>query len=442
MQTTSKINKFLMVITLLSGSFITAFSETLLNNGFPTIMQEVHVSEMTVQWLSTSYMLAAGVTMPLAAYLTNTIKLRHLFTTTMSLFLTGTIIAAAAPNFPILLIGRLIEGVAVGVNMPLIPNVLSLIFSPQHRGTVMGLAGIIINFGPAVGPTVSGVIVDYFSWRMLFIILIPISVVIILMTQFFVKNAIPTRSSSLDIASVFSSIVGLALLLYGLGRIGETGRWEATTILLQFTGALIMVFFVRRQLHLSKPLLEIRVFKSPSYRLGALLALLNTSSLMATELMLPLFNQNVLKVSPTVSGLMLIPSALAMVIVSPIAGHLYDQFGIKAIAWVGFTIGLATTIPMAFYSPVTVYGLNALSQEYVVYGNTLMVNLNLVADAFANALAASTQAIGQQHAAHHLPSYLATVYGFHWSFWSIAILNFIAVVFLFKLKNRSTIELK
>lgn len=305
----------------------------------------------------------------------------------------------------------------------------------------MGLAGIIINFGPAVGPTVSGVIVDYFSWRMLFIILIPISVVIILMTQFFVKNAIPTRSSSLDIASVFSSIVGLALLLYGLGRIGETGRWEATTILLQFTGALIMVFFVRRQLHLSKPLLEIRVFKSPSYRLGALLALLNTSSLMATELMLPLFNQNVLKVSPTVSGLMLIPSALAMVIVSPIDGHLYDQFGIKAIAWVGFTIGLATTIPMAFYSPVTVYGLNALSQEYVVYGNTLMVNLNLVADAFANALAASTQAIGQQHAAHHLP-YLATVYGFHWSFWSIAILNFIAVVFLFKLKNRSTIELK
>ena len=442
MQTTSKINKFLMVITLLSGSFITAFSETLLNNGFSTIMQEVHVSEMTVQWLSTGYMLAAGVTMPLAAYLTNTIKLRHLFTTTMSLFLTGTIIAAAAPNFPILLIGRLIEGVAVGVNMPLIPNVLSLIFSPQHRGTVMGLAGIIINFGPAVGPTVSGVIVDYFSWRMLFIILIPISVVIILMTQFFVKNAIPTRSSSLDIASVFSSIVGLALLLYGLGRIGETGRWEATTILLQFTGALIMVFFVRRQLHLSKPLLEIRVFKSPSYRLGALLALLNTSSLMATELMLPLFNQNVLKVSPTVSGLMLIPSALAMVIVSPIAGHLYDQFGIKAIAWVGFTIGLATTIPMAFYSPVTVYGLNALSQEYVVYGNTLMFNLNLVADAFANALAASTQAIGQQHAAHHLPSYLATVYGFHWSFWSIAILNFIAVVFLFKLKNRSTIELK
>lgn len=430
-----------MVITLLSGSFITAFSEILLNNGFPTIMQEVHVSEMTVQWLSTGYMLAAGVTMPLAAYLTNTIKLRHLFTTTMSLFLTGTIIAAAAPNFPILLIGRLIEGVAVGVNMPLIPNVLSLIFSPQHRGTVMGLAGIIINFGPAVGPTVSGVIVDYFSWRMLFIILIPISVVIILMTQFFVKNAIPTRSSSLDIASVFSSIVGLALLLYGLGRIGETGRWEATTILLQFTGALIMVFFVRRQLHLSKPLLEIRVFKSPSYRLGALLALLNTSSLMATELMLPLFNQNVLKVSPTVSGLMLIPSALAMVIVSPIDGHLYDQFGIKAIAWVGFTIGLATTIPMAFYSPVTVYGLNALSQEYVVYGNTLMVNLNLVADAFANALAASTQAIGQQHAAHHLP-YLATVYGFHWSFWSIAILNFIAVVFLFKLKNRSTIELK
>ena len=131
----SRQNKILMVITLLCGSFITAFSETLLNNGLPTIMTEVHVSEMTVQWLSTGYMLAAGTTMPLAAYLTNSVKLRILFTTTMTIFLVGTVISALAPNFTLLLIGRLIEGVAVGVNMPLIPNVLALIFSPLHRGT-------------------------------------------------------------------------------------------------------------------------------------------------------------------------------------------------------------------------------------------------------------------------------------------------------------------
>lgn len=463
----SKKRKILMVITLLCGSFTTAFSETLLNNGLPTIMAEVHVSEMTVQWLSTGYMLAAGVTMPLAAFLTNSVKLRTLFTSTMIIFLIGTIISATAINFPLLLLGRLIEGIAVGVNMPLIPNILALIFSPRHRGTVMGLAGIIINFGPAAGPTVSGIIVDYFSWRMLFIILIPICLVVIIATQIFVKNVVTLHKSSLDLPSVFTSTIGLAILLFSFGQIGETGRLDWPILLLQLIGLGIMIYFVKRQLQVKNPLLEMRVFRAPSFRIGSTLAFLNTSSLMATELMLPLFNQNVLKVSPTISGLMLIPSAIVMAVVSPIAGRLYDQIGIKKVAALGFSIGLITTVPMAFYSPTTsiftvtalytircgglnlayspisVYGLNALSQEYVVFGNTLMVNMNQIADAFANAIAATMQSLGARHAlTHGLATNLATTHGFHWSFWSISVLNIIAVMLLFKLKNRSRIELK
>lgn len=210
-----------------------------------------------------------------------------------------------------------------------------------------------------------------------------------------------------------------------------------------------------------------RVFKAPSFRLGATLALLNTSSLMATELMLPLFNQSVLRVSPTVSGLMLIPSALVMMVASQIAGRLYDQIGIKKVAFIGFRIGLLTTIPMAFYSPTTgiltvtalyalrygginpayspvsVYGLNALSQEYVAFGNTLMVTMNQIANAFANAMAASLQSLGQKHDIdHQLSTSAANLQGFHWSFWSIAVLNIIAFCLLFKLKNRSTVEMK
>lgn len=126
--------------------------------------------------------------MPLAAYLTNLVKLKPLFSVTMMIFLVGTVISALAPNFALLLIGRLIEGVSVGITMPLVPNVLALIFSPQHRGTVMGLAGIIINFGPATGPTVSGIIVDYFSWWMLFIILIPVCIVVLIATQLFIRR--------------------------------------------------------------------------------------------------------------------------------------------------------------------------------------------------------------------------------------------------------------
>ncbi|MCH3906325.1 MAG: DHA2 family efflux MFS transporter permease subunit [Lactobacillus sp.] len=462
----TKRQKFWMVFTLLLGSFTTAFSETLLNNGLPTIMREVGVSEMIVQWLSTGYMLIAGMTMPLAAYLLNSFKLKHLFTATMSIFLLGTMIAACAPNFPILLLGRLIEGIAVGVNMPLIPSVLSLIFPANQRGTVMGLSGIIINIGPAIGPTISGIVVDHYSRRMLFIILIPVSLVIIIATQFAVKNVVRAKTDQLDWVSVFTATGGLGLLLYSLGRIGQTGRFSWQIGLMQVAGLIIVALFVRRQFKLDKPLLEMRVYQAPSFRLGALLALLNTSSLMATELMLPLFNQNILKVTPTVSGLMLIPSAVVMAIVSPIAGRLYDEIGIKKIAVIGMGLGLVATAPMIWYSaqtsagtvtimyalrcgalnlayaPLTVYALNSLPKKYVVFGSTLIVNMNQIADAFANAMAATMQSLGKKSGlARGLSSLAANSLGYHWSFAAICVLNLLGFILVFWLHNKSRVEI-
>lgn len=458
--------KLAMVITLLCGSFVTAFSETLMNNGLPTIMKEVHVDEMTVQWLSTGYMLIAGITMPLAPFLIKRFKLRELFTSTMSIFLLGTLIATFAPNFPILLIGRLIEGIAVGINMPLIPSVLSLIYPPDKRGTVMGLAGIIINLGPAIGPTISGIIVDTFSWRMLFIVLIPITIVVIIATRFLVKSILPTEKTNLDFISLLSAIFGLGTLLYGLGRIGQTGKIGLETICLLLFGLVVTIYFVKRQLKLPKPLLEMKVYRAPSFRLGAVMALLNVSSLMATELMLPLFNQNIIKVSPMISGIMLIPSAVVMTIVSPLAGRLYDSFGIKKVAVLGMGLGLLTTIPMIFYvsttsaasvtwiyalrcggltlayAPLTVYALNALPKKYVVFGSTLIVNMNQIADSFANAMAATVQALGQKAGlASHLSFLAASTQGYQWSFLSITVLNVIGFLLVFKLKNRSQVEL-
>lgn len=464
--TLSSRQKLYMVITLLGGSFLTAFSETLLNNALPTIMREVHVGEMTVQWLSTGYMLIAGITMPLAAFLLKAIKLRRLFTTTMSIFLLGTIIAATAPNFLLLLIGRLIEGIAVGVNMPLIPSVLSLIYPASKRGTVMGLAGIIVNLGPAIGPTVSGIIVDTFSWRMLFIILLPIIVLVIAATQFLVKNVVKTQQLSLDWLSVLTATLGLGMLLYALGRVGQTGALGPEIILLLIFGSLIIYYFVKRQLKLTHPLLEMRVYKAPSFRLGAILTLINTSSLMATELMLPLFNQNVIKVTPMISGMMLIPSALVMLILSPVAGRLYDEIGIKKVALIGMGGGLLFTLPMLFYaaqtipievtvmyalrcgaltlaySPLTVYALNSLPKKYIVFGSTLIVNMNLVADSFANAMATTIQSLGQKAGiSRSLSVMTATTQGYQWSFAAICLLNIIGFLLIFKLKNRSKVEL-
>lgn len=458
--------KMAMSVTLLCGSFITAFSETLMNNALPTIMKAMSVDQMTVQWLSTGYMLIAGITMPLAAFLIRSVKLNRLFTATMSIFLLGTVIAAMAPNFPVLLLGRLSQGIAVGVNMPLIPSVFSLIYPASKRGTVMGLAGIIINLGPAIGPTVSGIIVDSFSWRMLFIILLPLVLAVILATQFTVKNVVKTHKIDLDFVSVLAAVTGLGMLLYALGRIGQTGSIGGEIILLLIAGAAIVFYFVRRQLGLTHPLLEMRVYKAPSFRLGAVLALINTSSLMATELMLPLFNQNVIKVTPMISGLLLLPSAVVMLMVSPLAGRLYDEIGIRKIALLGMGGGLIFTLPMIFYtahttaaevsmmyalrcgaltlaySPLTVYALNSLSKKYIVFGSTLIINMNQIADSFANAMAATMQALGQKAGMNaNLSNFAAATQGYEWSFMAICLLNIIGFLLIFKLKNKSKIEL-
>lgn len=327
----SKVN--LMMATLLLGSFITTLSETLMNNGLPMIMEETHVSQMSAQWLNTGYMLVAGMIMPLAAFFMHRFPLKRLFTMTMGIFLIGTLISTFAPNFTFLLLGRLVQAIAVGINMPLVTNVLTIIIPAKNRGLAIGIAGIIINLGPAIGPTLSGVILEFYDWRMLFIVLLPFAILTLICTQFFVENLLEPKKISADFQSVLYAIVGLGSLLYSLGRLGESDSNGIYTALF----ALVGIDFIKRQFKIGKPLLDLRVFAYKQYRLRIFITLLVSGSIMAPELMLPLFNQNILKVSQIISVEVMIPSALAMAVLSPFAGRLYDKMGIKKMAMIGGT---------------------------------------------------------------------------------------------------------
>lgn len=461
----TRIQIITMMATLLLGSFVTTLAETLLNNGLTMIMEENHVSQATAQWLSTGYMLAAGIVMPMAAYFMHTFSLRKIFMFNMSTFLVGSVVAATAPNFTILLIGRLIQGIAVGINMPLVENVLYVIFPPQQRGLAIGIAGIVINLGPAVGPTLSGFILEYYNWRMLFIVLIPITVLILLLTPFFVKDVIDLQHTSLDWLSVLLAVIGLGSLLYSMGMIGENGQISIIIIIMTAVGLISVYFFIKRQIFLKEPLLDVKVFKVKSYRLGATIALLISAATMAPELMLPLFNQNILKVTPLVSGEMLIPSAVAMAVLSPLAGKMYDKFGIKKMAIFGAGIGLIMAIPMMgytaqtpvmkitllyclrcagltlCYSPACVYALNSLAKEYVVHGNTLIVTMVQLTNAFATALAVTVQSCGEKLAVSNgANKMLAAINGYHWAFASTVLITLVALILIFRLKNKTKVE--
>lgn len=439
-----------MIFILLLGSFLSALAETFLNNALPTIMAEVHVSQATAQWLSTGYLLVAGVMMPTAAYFTNRIKLRPLFLGTITIFLIGLIISATAQSFAVLLIGRLVQAASVGVSMPLVQNILTLIFPAEKRGVALGLGGIVINLGPAVGPTLSGIIVAHWSWRMLFLTLIPLACIVLVLGIFTIDNVTDTRADQLDLTSLSLSIWGFGGLLYGLSKIGVSGTLDATSFLGILGGLVVIGLFCRRQLKLEHPLLELRVFTAPSFRKVAVLAALTNIALMGPELIIPLYNQTIRGTSAMTSGLLMLPGTVLMAALSPLSGRLYDHFGVKQLAFFGFSMTLLATIPMIFFNdttslslipilyairaagltlvfmPLTTSGLNSLPDRYLVYGSTVIVTLQQIASSLGTAALVTAIKLG---------------HSFQWAFALVLIIGILCLIISTALKNQPTVEI-
>ena len=183
-------NRSLLVMVLLIGTFCTVLNQTLLTTAFPTLMDAFDISASDVQWLTTGFLLVNGIMIPITAWLINKFSSRSLYLTAMSIFLAGTIACFAAPNFSTLLIGRLVQAAGVGISMPLLQNIMLSIFPPEKRGSAMGMSGIVIGLAPALGPTLSGWIIDHYDWRYLFGMVIPIVVLVLVLALFLMKSVI------------------------------------------------------------------------------------------------------------------------------------------------------------------------------------------------------------------------------------------------------------
>lgn len=430
---TTKTRRWL-VFSILLGGFLSSLTETILNNALPTIMRDLAVNQATAQWLSTGYILVVGIMMPTAAYFISRFKLRPLFLTTLTLFLGGTGLAALAPNFGWLLVGRLIQAVSVGISMPLTQNVMTLVYPPEKRGTAMGLAAVVIILGPAIGPTLSGFIVDHFVWRMLFIALIPVTLIALGMAAVCVKNINQVTASRLDLPSLGLSTLGFGALLGGFSSIGAVGRLNGLNIGLILGGIVVVGGFVWYQLNLAQPLLKMQVFKSASFTKTTIIAALTNIAMLGTELIVPLYLQKVRGTSAMVSGLLLLPGAIAMAAMSPIAGRILDRYGIKKMAYTGFSLLTLATLPMLGFNartsllwitvlyavrmvaislvmmPITTSGINALPQHLIFHGNTVCATFRQVASSLGTAglVTISSLVSGQQTSAAALtPGYQA-----------------------------------
>ncbi|MGN7409081.1 MDR family MFS transporter [Sporosarcina sp. SAFN-010] len=344
-----------LLAVLLSGAFITILNQTLLATALPPIMKDLNISQSTVQWLQSIFMLVNGIMIPITAFLIGKFTTRKLFLTAMGTFAIGTLIAAFSPNFTFLMVGRVLQGAGAGIMMPLLQTIMFLIFPISQRGKAMGMFGLVIAFAPAIGPSLSGYLVDNFPWRSVFYVVLPIAAVIIIAAYFLLKNITEQTNPKMDYMSIVLSTFGFGGLLYGFSVAGNLGWLSPNVIISLVVGAVTLFLFINRQLKLEEPILEFRVFKYSVFSLATGLGMIVFASMIATTVILPLFMQNLLGFNALHSGLMLLPGAIVMGVMNPVTGTLFDKYGAKWLLRTGFAILTVTTFFFANLSQDTTF---------------------------------------------------------------------------------------
>ncbi|TGE16699.1 MDR family MFS transporter [Staphylococcus petrasii] len=340
--------KLAMIYTMLLGGFFGLLNETLLTTALPRIMKDFNIEYSQVQWLTTAFLLTNGVVVPLSAFIIQRYTTRQVFLTGIAIFLIGTLLGGFSPNFTILLIARIIQALGSGIMMPLMMTTILDIFEPHERGKYMGFFGLVIGLAPAIGPTLSGYLVEYFNWRLLFHVVAPISAITFILALKIVKNVGANVKAPIDMISIILSILGFGGLLYGVSSISHDG-WNNPIVLITIIGGIILVgLFIWRQQRLETPLLSFKVFKNKEFAIGLAIMAVTMISMIGSETVLPMFVQNVLNRTPVDSGLILLPGAIVMAIMSMISGWLYQTFGAKVLAIIGMLIVIVTTSYFVF----------------------------------------------------------------------------------------------
>jgi len=373
------------------------------------MMEDLGINANTIQWLSTGYMLVNGVLVPVSAFLIDRFTTRQLFMAAVGLFTFGTVICAVAPNFELLLTGRLIQAAGAGILMPLMSVIFLTIFPIEERGKAMGMMGLAMIFAPAVGPTLSGWVVEHYDWRVLFYIVLPISVFSLIFGAVSMKNVTKNTMPKLDSLGIVFSTLGFGGLLYGFSDAGHDG-WDSTRVIVSLVvGIVALALFFWREWTIDKPILEFRVFKYDMYSLTTVINVIITMAMFSGMILLPIYLQSIRGFSPMDAGLLLLPGAILMGIMSPITGIIFDKVGARWLSVVGLIITTYTTYEFSqltvdttythliiMYSlrmfgmsmlmmPIQTAGMNQLPQRLNAHGSAMSQTLRNVAGALGTA---------------------------------------------------------
>ncbi|HCD18985.1 DHA2 family efflux MFS transporter permease subunit [Macrococcoides caseolyticum] len=411
-----------IIIALMAGMFVAILNQTLINVALPVMINDFSISTSTAQWLTTGFMLVNGILVPVSAYLIQKFTYRQLFMFAMIAFTIGSVICAISTNFPVMMTGRVIQAVGAGILMPLGTNVFMTVFPPEKRGAAMGMMGIAFILAPAIGPTLTGWVIQNYHWNVMFYGMSIVGILAIIIGFFWFKIYQPISNPKLDVPGVIFSSLGFGSLLYGFSEAGNKGWDSGIVITTMIIGLLFVALFVYREISMKAPMMDLRALKYTGFSFTLLINVIVTMSLFGGMLLLPVYLQSIRGFSPLDSGLLLLPGSLLMGLMGPISGRLLDKFGIKPIAIFGLLIMTYATWELTKLSmdtsystilgiyvlrsfgmsfimmPIMTAGMNALPQRMIPHGNAISNTVRQLAGSIGTAVLVTIMT--QQTTAH------------------------------------------
>ena len=409
-----------MAFILMLGAFLGLFGETALNMALTNIMEEYSITAGTAQWLTTGYLLVLAILVPITALLMRWYTTRQLVIGGLVISLFGGILAALSPTFMVLLLGRIIQAIGTGLILPVMTTVLLIIFPVHKRGTVMGLMGLVITLAPALGPTLSGVIISALDWPYIFWISSLLYVLLTLYAIAKISNVSEITKPKIDFASILFSTAGFGGLIFALSTMAEEPFSSPKVWGTLLAGILALLLFSVRQMTMEQPMVNLRVFKYPMFTLGTLMMFLGILVILSTAILLPLYLKGALLFSAVVAGLILLPGNAVNFILLPIVGALFDKWGPRVFVITGsiilvigniiFVNVLSSQTPVwqvivafmvLFFGltmvmmPSQTNALNQLPRQLYADGSAAMNTLNQVAGAAGTAIAITVFTSGQ-----------------------------------------------
>lgn len=449
----SNVQRTGILITLLAAAFITSMSTTVTGNMIPNFTEFFEVSSNLAQWLTSGATLISGITIPITAFLIKRVPNKVYFFSAMTAFTVGSLAAVLSVNFPMLLISRLFQAVGCGMLLSFAQIVLLKLYPKEKHGTIMGAYSMAAMVSSVVGPTYAGLILDSFGWKGVFASLFIVGILIIILGIIFMKNITDRENADLNILYVSLSSLGFAAFLIGVSNV-SSGLFSLKSGGLILAGLLLLGTFTVLQLKSEKPMLNLRVFRNPGFRIAVILSLCMYLIAMGNAMILPIFAKSIRGFSDTSYGLATIVGSVLSVITTLSAGRLYDKVGIKpmfivgtglfavfsvmgflfsqdtSIIYIAVTFALQSIAMSTLNSPATAMALSGLEGRERVDGSAIFNTLRQISSSLASTLSVLIYTL--------IGSNMTAIHGVYVYFGLVAIGIAVAVILYLKAESKKS----